>query len=114
MNDSTAQTVTQMPTGRSQALSVGEAVLKGKIVGKRKGPGSKFYEHLIVMPAPDPYSSPSTVLVLGETSLGDREEDVTVRVKIAGYKRSYKTTDRDTGEMRSVQTADVRLFAITA
>lgn len=105
--------VAEVPQGRATGLKAGETIIRGKLVGsKRPGGNGQFWENLIVMPAPDPYSSPSTVSVLSGARLGERDDDVTVRVRIGGYKRSYKATDRETGEVRTVQTADNKLFAI--
>lgn len=111
---SASAAVADLPaSAKSPALKVGEAVIRGKLVGAKRPQGnSQWWENLLVMPAPDPYSSPATVSVLSSQRLGDRDDDITVRVRIGGYRRSYKATDRETGEIRNVQTADVKLYAI--
>lgn len=98
---------------KGPALKMGETIIRGKLIGAKRPQGNgAFWENLLVMPAPDPYSSPATISILSGQRLGERDEDVTVRVRIGGYRRSYKATDRETGEIRTVQTADNKLFAI--
>lgn len=107
----TAQ-VAEMPASRPK-ITYNEAFLKGRLISaKRPAGNSKFWSHLIVIPAPDPYSSPSTVEVLASKRLGERDEDLIVRVSCGGYRRSYRTTDKETGEVQVVQTADNKFFAI--
>ena len=102
--------VAELPKGQSQSLKVGEVIIKGRCTSaKRLG---TLFAHLVVLPAPDPYSSPATVEVLAKTRQADSEQDVTLHCRIGGYRRSYKTTDRQTGEERQVLTADNKLFVI--
>lgn len=105
--------VAELPASSKSVTRFGESTLQGRLQLYRRPQGnSKFWENLVVLPAPDAYSAPATVLILASSRLGERDEDVTVRVRIGGYRRSYNTTDRETGEVRNVQTADVKLFAI--
>lgn len=98
---------------KQPAKQYGLSTIRGRLVGARRPSGNaQFWENILVLPAPDEYTSPSTVCVLSKHRLGEREEMVIVDVRIGGYKRSYRATDRETGEQRSVQTADVKLFAI--
>lgn len=99
--------------GVSQKLAYGETYVKGRLIGARR-PGAQggLWSHLVILPAPDEYSSPATIEILSKQRLGERDEDVTVKVRIGGYKRSYKSTDRETGEIKQVQTADNKLFAV--
>jgi hypothetical protein len=92
------------------SIKPGQVLIAGKIHLVRKS-GSKFV-HLIVMPATDAYSSPSTVEISASSKLGDKEEDCKVLCRVTGYRRSYKTTDQETGEQKTVFTADNRLFAV--
>ncbi|MCV2216225.1 hypothetical protein [Thauera sp. Sel9] len=109
-----AAQVAEMPATQSKpGIKAGEAIIRGRLVLVRRPTGnSTVWENLVVMPAPDPYSSPATVSILAKGRLGEIEDDVQVRVRIGGYRRSFKSTDRETGEIRQIQTADVRLFAI--
>lgn len=105
--------IAELPASSKSAMKLGEATIKGRLQLYRRPQGnSQFWENLIILPAPDEYSSPATVLVLASRRLGERDEDVTVRVRIGGYRRSYNATDRETGEIRNIQTADVKLFAL--
>lgn len=107
-----AQALAEVPqVGKS--VKMGESVIRGRVVAATRPQGKgAYWVTLLVQPAPDPYSAPSTNEVLSRNRLGDRDEEVTVRVRIGGYRRSYKATDRETGEVRTVQTADNKLFAI--
>lgn len=105
-----AQTAPVESIQKARPLALGEAVISGRIQKIQKR--GDYFVHLITLPAPDAYSAPSTVEVLAQRRLGDTEEDVRIRVRIGGYRRSYKATDRETGEIRNVQTADNKLFAV--
>lgn len=102
---------TPIPTQpQNTTLKAGQVLIVGRCVSaKRSG---QLFEHLIVMPAPDPYSSPSTVSVLAKSRQADAEMDVRLLCRVGGYKRSYKSTDRETGEQRQVHTADNKLFLV--
>lgn len=97
-------------TPKGRPLQLAEAILQGRLTKVTKRGDNVI--HLMVLPAPDAYTSPSTVEVIARTRLGQPEDDLRVRVRIGGYRRSYNVTDRDTGEVRSQVTADVRLFHV--
>lgn len=88
---------------------VGVVLVVGKLIGSRKA--GQMFENLVKMPAPDPYSSPSTLSIISKTRLGAPEDDIRVICRLTGYGRSYKSTDQETGEQRQVKTADNKLFA---
>lgn len=90
--------------------AVARTVIQGRIIGVRKV-GTVFL-HLVAMPAPDPYSHPTTVEISSDHRLGQKDEDVKVVCRVTGFLRSYKATDKDTGEVSTVRTADVRLQAV--
>lgn len=92
------------------SIKDGQVLIAGKISLVRKS-GQKWI-HLIVMPSQDSYSSPSTVEVSATSRLGDKDDDCKVLCRVAGYRRSFIATDRETGEERTVYTADNRLFAL--
>jgi hypothetical protein len=101
----------QIPQSILQLLAKGgHAYIVGRCVSAKRA--GTLFSHLIVMPAPDPYSSPSTVEVIAKTRQADSEQDVRLFCRVGGYKRSYKKTDQDTGEQRQVQTADNKLFLV--
>lgn len=101
--------VAEVPS-KGRPLQLAEAVLQGRLLKIQKR-GDNII-HLVVLPAPDSYTSPATVEIIAKTRLGQPEDDIRVRVRIGGYRRTYNSTDRDTGETRAVTTADVRLFAV--
>lgn len=95
---------------QSMSIKPGHVMVIGRCVrAKRVG---TLFAHLIVMPAPDPYSSPATIEVLAKTRQADSEQDVRMLCRLGGYRRSYKSTDRETGEVTQVQTADNKLFLV--
>lgn len=112
MSAGAAAEVPQRATG-VPSVKVGQVFLRGRLVAVRR-PASQggLWVHLLVLPAPDQYSSPATIEILSKSRLGERDEDVGVLCRVGGYKRSYRGTDRETGEQRMVQTADVKLFAV--
>lgn len=95
---------------KGRPLQLGEAVIAGRLNLVRKT--ASGFVHLIILPAPDQYAMPSTVEVLAKTRLGSVEDEVRVRVRINGYRRTYETRDKETGEITKVHTADNRLFAV--
>lgn len=98
------------PSQSQISLRAGQVMIVGRCMSAKKA--GTLYAHLVVLPAPDPYSSPSTVEVLSKTRQADSEEDVKLLCHVRGYKRSYRTTDRETGEVRQVHTADNKLFLV--
>lgn len=101
------------PAQTSQAsIKAGQVLLAGRITAVRKA-GQSFI-HLLVLPAPDAYSSPSTVEIIADKRLGDAAADARILCRVGGFRRQYKATDKDTGEIRQVTTADNKLFGIEA
>lgn len=95
---------------KGRPLQLGEAVIAGRLnLVRRTQTG---FVHLIVLPSADQYSMPSTVEVLAKNRLGSAEDEVRVRVRINGYRRTYETRDKETGEITKVHTANNRLFAV--
>lgn len=92
------------------SIKPGQVLVVGRLAGARKA--GQQWLHLIVMPSADSYSSPSTVEVGASARLGDKDDEIKVLCKLAGYRRSYKQQDQATGESRTVQTADNRLYAV--
>lgn len=95
-------------------LPVPETLLHGRIANRRRiqtknGPQ---VVHVVKLPAPDAFTSPQTVELRGSKSLGEVGDDITVKVRIGGYGRSYKATDAETGEQRTVATADNSLTVV--
>lgn len=95
--------------------AIGVALLAGRVGNARKinGTNGSYWLTLVTMAAPDEFSSPSTVELRSKQKLGDRDDIWRGKVRISGFRRSYKTTDQETGEQRAVQTADIRLEVIS-
>lgn len=87
------------------------ALIAGRCIGVRKV--NDIFLHLVTMPAPDAYSHPSTVEVSADTRLAEKDGDFKAKCRIIGFARQYKATDKDTGEVRVVRTADIRLTALS-
>lgn len=86
------------------------AVVEGRLTQVRKA--GKTFLHLVVLPAADEYSSPSTVEINAESRLGEIGNPIKIPVRIGGFRRQYKATDQETGEQKVIVTADNRLFAV--
>lgn len=97
-------------TPKGRPLQLAEAILQGRLTKVTKRQDN--FLHLVVLPAPDAYTSPATVEIVAKSRLGQPDDDIRCRVRIGGYRRSYNVTDRETGEVRSQVTADVRLFYV--
>jgi hypothetical protein len=96
----------------SPAMKPGQVLVIGRLASCKRPAGSQWFINLVTMPAPDAYSSPSTVEILSKNRLGDPEQDVRILCRLGGFKRQYKATDRETGEIRTVQTSDNKLYAV--
>lgn len=97
----------------TRSIKPGEVLIIGKLTAARRpGSGGTYWTHLVVLPSADSYSSPSTVEILATRRLGERDEEVRVLCKVGGFRRAYKATDKETGEIRQVHTADNKLFAV--
>lgn len=77
----------------------------------RKNP--KRFTTLVRLPAEDEFSTPATVEISSEKSIGD-EGDMVIELacRIGGRYRSYPVTDKETGEQRTVKTADNTLTVL--
>lgn len=103
--------VQAMPSAASGTqIKPGQVLVVGRCQLVRKT--GQMFAHLVVMPAPDPYSSPSTVEILSTKRVANKEEDCRILCRLGGYKRNYRATDKDTGEQTQVLTADIKLFAV--
>lgn len=98
------------PPVKKLEVQPGQVWIIGRCISAKKS--GTLWEHLVVLPAPDLYSSPSTVSVLAKTRQASQEEDVQLLCRVTGYKRSYNKTDQETGERTTVKTADNRLFLV--
>lgn len=70
---------------------------------------AKFQDNvttLIKTPAPDAYSHPSTIAVRSKARLGAVGDEVAITCRVGGVPRTFKRTDKDTGEITMARTAD--------
>ena len=102
----------QQPMG-----GLGVAYLRGRIRTRRRAKrgGTDGVCTVMSLPAPDTYSMPQAVEVWSVKALGVPGDEVSVKVQIGGYPRSFDRTEEDEeGYKRKVpvQTADNTLTVI--
>lgn len=109
----------QPPTTGSTApvsLPLYCAALAGKLVGKARTytdrDGRKMYAHLVRLPAPDEWSSASTVEVNARENLGADGDSVRVIARVSGTARPFTYTDRESGERKQGQDVTIRLTVV--
>jgi hypothetical protein len=103
-------TLTPAPLSAQTSIKPGQVYIVGRMFSVRKA-GQSFL-HLVTMPAEDAYSNPQTVEIVAKNRLGAKDDDVKVLCRIGGFRRSYKQTDQETGEVRQVATANNKFFAV--
>lgn len=91
-------------------IKPGQTFIIGRCTLARKA-GESFL-HLVVLPAADEYSSPATVEIISKQRFAAAGDDVRILCRIGGFRRQYKVTDKETGEVRTVTTADNKFFAV--
>lgn len=94
---------------------LGVALIAGRIVGQRaiKTQEGRLFLTLLKLAAPDEFTSPQTIEVRSREALGDKDTTWRGRVSIGGFGRSYDgKADPETGEIRSVRTAENRLTVV--
>ncbi|MDL2337080.1 MAG: hypothetical protein QFE16_04485 [Pseudomonadota bacterium] len=107
--------VQQIPATSAKEIPAGTAYIVGRVERSTRNTGrdGTYYTTLIKTPAPDEFSSPSTLEVTSPEQLGAKGDSVRVKVRIFGYSRSYNTKpsrDYPEGEVR--YTADNRLEVV--
>lgn len=105
----TASTLSAVPAPAPKALPPGQVLITGRCLGVRKA--GKSFAHMVVQPAPDPYSHPNTLEVFAESRLADAEQEFRAVCNVRGRPRSYNQVD-EFGEKRTVRTADCSLWAV--
>jgi hypothetical protein len=84
-----------------------EVSIAGKVLRVRRH--EAFTYTTVVTPAADSYSKPSIVEVRSKARFAERDEETTFRARLGGYEgRSYRVTDKDTGEQK--QLVPVNMF----
>lgn len=97
--------VQEVTPAKSAPLAANQAVIRGRIVEVKRTENAVYTD--VVLPAPDQYSQPQNVRVVSSRLLGKPQEDITQRVAIKGYRRSY--TDKHGEKAYAV---DISLSAI--
>ncbi|MEN9481591.1 MAG: hypothetical protein RLZZ298_2986 [Pseudomonadota bacterium] len=90
----------------SGKLAANQAVIRGRILEVNRGENAVYTD--VTLPAPDQYSTPQNIRIVSNRLLGKPGEDLTQRVQLKGYRRSYQ--DKQTGEKRYA--VDIALSAI--
>lgn len=93
------------PLRPTQSLGANQALVVGRISDVQRTDNAVYT--LIQSPAPDAYSHPGIHKVLSKKLLGKPGEDVQIKCRLAGFRRSYNDKH---GE--KVTTADNSLYAI--
>lgn len=106
-----SQAAAPVSTLPQQSIKAGQVFVVGRLLKARRI-SQNLVANLIVIPAADIYSMPGTVEVLSKNRLGEAEQDVRVLCRLTGYRRTYNSTNQETGEITPKQTADNRLYAI--
>ena len=96
------------PIPLNHVMVSGRIALKPRRYKTKEG---AMYSHIVKLPAPDSFSSPQTIEINAIRQLGEKGEDIIQLCVIGGYGRSYDLTDKSTGEVTNVSTADIRLYA---
>lgn len=94
---------------QASSAAVGRVFFKGRITGVRKA--GQLFLTLCKLPAPDEYSTPSTVEIASKQRIGSVGDDFKAMCQVAGYSRSYERKNDD-GDKETIHTADHRFNLI--
>lgn len=101
---------------KPQTIPFGRVALRGRIKSVRRARGQRAgWNTLIVIPAPDEFTSPAHVELFSVDRLGEEGTNWQGWAVVGGYRRTYKTEVTDShGEVRTVtvETADITLTAV--
>lgn len=89
-----------------------KSTLKGKILKHEFHNGA--YYTVIAEPAPDQYSMPNKFKVRSDTQLGNVDDEVSLNIQVSGFVKPKSWTDKQTGQQRSFDEANVNLQVIPA
>lgn len=67
---------------------------------------------LVKTPAPDAYSHPSTLELRSKARIGQIGEEIAVACRLSGVPRKFNRTDKSSGEVIAVKTADMYLHVV--
>jgi hypothetical protein len=88
-------TTTTTQVAKPPSLKPNQVLITGRIDSVRTfdSQGRRTFEHRVVLPAVDQYTSPSYVLVQAPLKLGSPGEDVKVICHVGGFRDRFKTKD---------------------
>lgn len=92
-----------------------QSFLSGLIAGRRRvnSQNGSLWLTVIKLPAANEFSHPATVEVRSHNPLGEINDKWSGVVSVTGFPRSYNTKpDQETGEIKSVKTAQVALDVV--
>jgi hypothetical protein len=107
--------VKEIRPSKGHTLLDAQSFLKGRISNKRRMSSADgvYWLTVLKLPARDSFSHPGTVEVMSRSALGDVGSDWEGIVEVTGYPRSYNSKpDPETGEIRRIVSADIRLRVI--
>lgn len=93
-----AETATAVDLNSKRSATRNKLVLSGRVESVRKV--DDYYSHQVMLPADDEFSAPQTVELRASRKVFEKGEDFSVPVSLRGYRRSFKYTDRETGEQK--------------
>lgn len=103
-----AANIANLPESKTKPLHV---LIMGKCKSTRRSQSGKSWSHIVVCPAKDEFSHPSTVEFFASKKLYDAEDSVVQVCTLSGRGDSYMVKDDD-GYMSKVQTARLSLWAV--
>src|SRR5690349_49729 len=109
-----AENVKQL-TGMPSKLGLAQAYIRGRIFHRRRisTQEGQIWLTVLRMPARDEFSHPITVEVRSRGTLGQKDEDWSGVVEIAGFPRAFDSKpDPHTGEVTRVHTAQLQLNVV--
>jgi len=78
----------QVQPMESNKLAMNQALVRGRVIEVKRGDAGVFTS--IMLPAPDSYTQPQAIEIRSKQLLGKPNEDVSVRVVLGGFRRSYQ------------------------
>lgn len=96
------------------SIKPGQTLIQGRCTHVRtfSAASGRRFAHLVALPAPDAYSHPGLVEVVASQRLADTGADVSFLCNVTGVSNSFKSADRETGEIKQIQSATIRLNAV--
>lgn len=99
-----------VPNLKTTALQNMLVHVAGRIESSSKYQDS--FTTLVKTPAPDAYSHPSTIELRSKARLGQIGDEIAVVGRLTGVPRKFNRTDKSSGEITMVKTADMYLHLV--